>query len=157
MCLSEPPSVPYIRALRDNQTVTEVNEGEILDVECTVDRVYPDDGLEFQLMSGAFAVTSRLSGRIAFTNSGGTFSATKIFSNLLFLRSYSATEDGLTCRVYHPRGNNVSQPSAVIVMGEYRLWCHVFFCDISTAIAPLSLILHQQNVPMTLVSRYMYM
>ena len=99
--------------------MTEVNYGETLDVECTVNRVYPVDDLEFQLMSGDTAVTSRQSGTSTGTNSDGTFSATKVFNNQRFLRSYSSTESGLTCKVYHqPGGDRQSERLTVTVRCE---------------------------------------
>ena len=101
--------MPGIVALRYNQPVTVVNDGETLDVECSVERVYPVDGLEFQLMSGATEVSSRQSGDSTGTNSDGTFSVKTAFSSQNFLRSYSSTEAGLTCKVYHqPDGDHQS-------------------------------------------------
>ena len=54
--------MPRIRALRDSQMVTEINEGESLDVECTVDRVHPAENPTFQLMSGGTTVSNREAG-----------------------------------------------------------------------------------------------
>ena len=85
-------------------------------MECTVDRVYPVDGLEFQLMSDDTVVTSRQSG-ISSVNRDDTFSVTKVFS-VTFSRSYSSTEAGLTCKVYHSRGNSQSVHLAVVVACE---------------------------------------
>ena len=117
MFISEPPSLSSIRAFRDNQLVTEVNEGETLDVECTVDRVYPVHDLEFQLINGDNMLPGRQTGDITGTNSDGTFTARKVFS-VTFSRSYSSTETGLMCKVYHPRGDNQSEELAVIVACE---------------------------------------
>ena len=97
--------------------MTEINDGETLDVECTVDRVYPVDNLEFQLMSGDNEVTGRQSGIITDTNSDGAVTATKIFS-VEFRKSYSSTEAGLMCKVYHPRDDNQSEKLAVTVACE---------------------------------------
>ena len=115
-CCSEPPD-PSIRALRDDQAVTQVIHGEALDVECTVERVYPVDSLTFQLMSGDTAVSSRQSGDIYGTNSDGTLRVTKVFG-VVFARSYSTTEDGLTCKVYHSTGDYQSHRLQVIVSCE---------------------------------------
>ena len=114
---SEPPSVPRVRALRDNQPVSEVNDGETLDVECTVEAVYPVDVLQFQLMSGDNEVTGRRSGISTVTNSDGAVSATKIFS-VEFRKPYSSTDAGLMCKVYHPRDDNQSEKLAVTVACE---------------------------------------
>ena len=115
LCLSEPPSGPLIRPLTD---VTEVNDRETLNVECLVESVYPADGLEFELVSGGTVVSSRTLGDDPpATNSDDTFGARKIFS-VTFVRAYSSTEDGLTCKVYHPKGDNQSGLLAVIVACE---------------------------------------
>ena len=98
--------------------MTEVNDGETLDVECTVGRVYPVGDLEFQLMSGDTAVSSRQLG-VSTEGSDGTFSVTNVFSNQRYFRSYSPTEDGMTCQVYHTRGNNQSGRLQAIVRCEF--------------------------------------
>ena len=110
--------MPRIRALRDNEPVSEVNDGEMLDVECTVDRVYPVDNLNFQLISDDTVVSSRQSG-ISNEGSDGTFSVTNVFSNQRYFRSYSLTEDGVACQVYHRRGNKQSGRLQVIVRCEF--------------------------------------
>ena len=115
----EPPSQPRIRVWKNNQPVTVVNNGETLDVECTVERVYPVDGLEFQLMSGVAILSSRQSDDITGTNSDGTISATKIF-RVEFRRSYSSTLEGLTCSVFHSRGNSQSGLLSIIVSCEWQ-------------------------------------
>ena len=106
--------MPGIRALRDNQPVTEVDDGAMLDVECTVDRVYPVGSLDFQLMSGDTAVSSRQSG-VSTEGSDGTFRVTHLFSNQRYVKSYSPPEDGMTCQVRHSRGNKQSDPLQVNV------------------------------------------
>ena len=82
-----------------------VNAGETLDVGCTVERVYPATNLEFQLTSGDSVVSGRQSGLANGTNTDGSVSVSTIFS-VAFRLSYSVTQDGLICRVYHPRGNH---------------------------------------------------
>ena len=109
--------MPRVLAFRDDQPVTDVNnEWETLDVQCTVERVYPVDNLQFQLFSCGAAVSSRQSG-ISSANSDGTLGVTKVFS-VEFNRSYSSTEDGLTCKTYHSRGDNQSQRLSVALLGE---------------------------------------
>ena len=98
--------------------MTEVNDGETLDVECTVDRVYPVDGLQFQLMSSNTAVSSTQSGSSTETNSDDTFNVIKTFRDQRYLRSYSPTQDGLVCKVYHPRGDAQSNNLGIIVQCE---------------------------------------
>ena len=117
---SEPPSIPIIQALRDNQPVTEVNDGETLEVECTVERVYPVDNLEFQLMSGGRIVHDRESGDTPVRNSDGTFSITKFFS-VEFSRSYSSAQQGLTCGVFHSWGDSQSERLPLTVSCELPL------------------------------------
>ena len=98
--------------------MTEVNDGETLDVECTVDRVYPVNGLQFQLMSGDTVVTGSESGDITDIDSeDGAVSVSNVFS-VEFRRSYSSTEQGLTCGVFHPRGNSQSEHLSVTVSCE---------------------------------------
>ena len=87
--------------------MTEVNDGEMLDVECKVERVYPVGDMEFQLMSGDTAVSVRGSADSTDVNVDGTFVVTKVFS-VEFGRLYSSTEDGLTCKVYHARSDSQS-------------------------------------------------
>ena len=94
--------------------MTEINDGETIDVECIVDLVYPVDDLEFQLMSGDTVVSSRELGDSTETNSDGTFRVTKMFS-LMFSSSYSFTEAGLVCKAYHSKGNSESGRLYVIV------------------------------------------
>ena len=98
--------------------MTEVDDGETLDVECTVDRVYPADRLEFQLMSGDTVVTGSESGDVIGTDSDdGAVSVSNVFS-VEFSRSYSSTEQGLTCGVFHTLGDTRSERLSVIVSCE---------------------------------------
>ena len=89
----------------------------MLDVECTVDRVYPVGNLEFQLMSGDTALTGRQSG-VSTEGIDGTFSVTHLFSNQRYVKLYSPSEDGMTCKVRHSKGNNQSGRLQVIVRCE---------------------------------------
>ena len=99
--------------------MTEVNDGETLDVECTVERVYPVGDLEFQLVSGDNAVSNSQSGVSTSTNSDdGSVSITKIFS-VEFLGSDSSTEAELQCKVQHSRGDSQSEQLSVTVACEY--------------------------------------
>ena len=117
--ISEPPSVPRVLAFRDDQLVTYVNnEWETLDIQCTVESVYPVHDLEFQLISGDTVVSNRQPGNGYSANSDHTFRVTTVFS-VQFSRSYSLTEDGLTCQVYHQRGNSQSQRLCVTLLGEH--------------------------------------
>ena len=101
--------------------MTEVNDRETLDVECTVDRVYPVDNLEFQLVSGDTAVTGSESGDITGIDSeDGAVRVSNVFS-VEFRRSYSSTEQGLTCGVSHTRGDKQSERLSVIVSCELCL------------------------------------
>ena len=104
---SEPPSVPRILALKNNRQVTEVKDGETLDVECTVERVYPVHNLKFQLISGETLLMSSSDPGTISTNKDGTFRASKVFS-VIFSSSYSSTEDGLMCKADNERGDNQS-------------------------------------------------
>ena len=98
--------------------MTEVNDGETLGVECTVDRVYPVNNLEFQLMSGDTAVTGRESGdSTGIDSEDGAVSVSNVFS-VEFRRSYSSTEQGLTCGVFHTLGDTRSERLSVIVSCE---------------------------------------
>ena len=100
--------------------MTEVNDGETLDVECTVERVYPVGDLEFQLVSGDNAVSNSQSGVSTDTNSDdGAISATRTFS-VEFLGSDSLTDAELQCKVNHTRGNEQSAQLSVTVACEYR-------------------------------------
>ena len=99
--------------------MTEVNDGETLDVECTVDRVYPVGDLEFQLVSGDNAVSSSRSDIRTDTNSNdGAVGVTKTFS-VQFLGSDSSTEAELQCKVQHSRGDSQSEQLSVTVACEY--------------------------------------
>ena len=111
--------MPRIQAFRNiYQPLTAVNAEETLDVRCTVERVYPATNLEFQLMSGDSAVSSRQLGFINGTSTDGSVSVSTLFS-VSFRLSYSVTQDGLICRVYHPRGINRSERLQVMVSCEY--------------------------------------
>ena len=107
--------MPSIRALKDNQPVTAVNDGETLAVECTVERVHPADNLTFQIMSGDTAVSAkRAAGVVTGNNSDGTVTVSQI-SRVTFSRSYSTTETGLTCKVCQSHRCNRSAILAVTV------------------------------------------
>ena len=106
--------MPSIRALKDNQPVTAVNDGETLAVECTVERVYPADNLTFQLMSGDNILPGRKADNATVTNSDRTVTVSQLFT-VTFSRSYSTTETGLTCKVCQSRRCNRSAILAVTV------------------------------------------
>ena len=124
-----PPAFLRIRVLRENEPVTEVHDGETLDVECRVGRIYPVDDshdIGFQLASGDSVVVGRetvLSGVSISTNFlDDTLSVTKDFS-VEFNRSYSSPQQGLACGVFHPRGYEQSERLPVIVSCESKLRC----------------------------------
>ena len=117
--------MPRIQALRGNQPVTEVNEGETLDVDCSVERVYPVDDLQFQLMSRDTAVSSRESGVSPDTNPDGTYRVLTVFSVAFSGWSFSATRDGLKCNVSHSRGDNQSDSLQLTVRPRECVFVYV--------------------------------
>ena len=86
--------------MRDGQPVTEVNEGDALDVKCTVERVYPLADFSFKVATGTEPLTDIETGDNA-TNSDGTYSVTMTFENITFSREYMVSGSKLKCLVHY--------------------------------------------------------
>ena len=118
-CVAEQPTMPRVRGWFEDEPRTQVFDGDTLDVECIVSHVHPSGDLRFQLASNDTALTGRQSGLTTGIDSDGLHTIRIEFS-LEFRRSYSSTQLGLLCQVYHI-GGNPSVRSDIIVTCKWRL------------------------------------